>query len=375
MVKTRIAVVTGSRADFGLLRPVMHALKDRPQMELAIIVAGSHMVSPALTYRDIKQAFPDINADAVPMQIAGRTGRLEDAAATGTGISRLTRVYERLQPEWVVVLGDRIEAFAAAASASIGGIAVAHLHGGDRAEGVADEAMRHAITKLAHLHLPATDRSARRIIQMGEPADRVKVIGSPAIDGLDAISPIRDAAFAELGSPEVVFLLHPVGRESEREEAAAVGALGALRGRRVLALHPNYDPGRDGILRALRAAGDIRLLPHLPRDTFIALLKRLAASGGVLVGNSSAALIECGALRLPAVNIGSRQSGREHGTNVLHCGESQAEIEGAVARASQVNRAAISHPFGPGRAGPAAAETLAATDPRRPGFLRKRCTY
>ena len=373
--RRRVAVVTGSRADFGLLRPVMQAVKQHDAFELIIVVAGSHMVSPALTYRDIKQAFPEVSADAVPMQIAGRTGRLEDAAATGRGISRLTRVYERLQPEWVVVLGDRIEAFAAAAAASIGGIAVAHLHGGDRAEGIADEAMRHAITKLAHLHLPATEQSARRIIQMGEPADRVKVIGSPAIDGLDAIPPIKDAAFAELGSPDAILLLHPVGKANEHEEATAAAALAAVRGRKVLALHPNYDPGREGILRALKSAPDLRVLPHLPRDQFVGLLKRLAASGGVLVGNSSAALIECGALKLPAVNIGPRQSGREHGTNVVHCGESRAEIEAAVERALHIDRATITHPFGPGHAGPAAAETLAATDPRPAGFLRKRCTY
>src|SRR5205814_10141422 len=141
--------------------------------------------------------------------------------ATGRGIAGFARVFEEIRPDWVVVLGDRIEAFAAASAASIGGIAVAHIHGGDRAEGIADEAMRHAITKLAHLHLAATEQSAERIIRMGERPEHVLVIGSPAIDGLLAIPALADQRDEELGRPGAVFLMHPVGRADEREESAA----------------------------------------------------------------------------------------------------------------------------------------------------------
>jgi hypothetical protein len=154
--RTRVAIVTGSRAEFGLLVPVMHAVQARPELELQVIAAGSHLIQPALTLRDVKALFPII--DSVPMQIAGRVGRAEDAQALGTGISRFARVYAAHAPDWIVVLGDRIEAFAAASAASIGGYLLAHIHGGDRAEGVADEAMRHAITKLANLHFPQRPR-------------------------------------------------------------------------------------------------------------------------------------------------------------------------------------------------------------------------
>ena len=183
----RIAVVTGTRAEFGLLEPVMRAVAARADQQLLVIPCGSHLISPALTYRDVKAAFGSSIVDAVPMQVAGRTGRAADVEALGKGVARFGRAFERCAPDWVVVLGDRIEAFAAASAASVGGRAVAHIHGGDRAEGVADEAMRHAITKLAHLHLAATEQSRERIVRMGERPEHVRCVGSPAIDALAAI--------------------------------------------------------------------------------------------------------------------------------------------------------------------------------------------
>lgn len=374
----RVAVVTGSRADFGLLRPVMLAVRDHPRLELAVIAAGSHLVSPAETYRDVKKDFGDHIADAIPMQVAGRTGRLEDAEALGVGVSRFARCFARLRPAWVVVLGDRIEAFAAACAASIGGIALAHIHGGDRAEGVADEAMRHAVTKLAHLHLAATEQSAGRIRRMGERPDCVHVVGSPAIDGLDQIRALPDARWRELGQPECVVLFHPVGRPPAEEERAARAILGALDGRRVLAFHPNVDPGRDGILRAIEAAASdsVRAVSHLPRDEFVGLLKRLADTGGLIVGNSSGALIEAAALRVPAVDIGRRNEGRERGGNAVRADdETTPAVRAALDRARSIDRAAISHPFGNGRAGARIADVLAHVDPGDSRLLCKRRVF
>jgi UDP-hydrolysing UDP-N-acetyl-D-glucosamine 2-epimerase len=348
-----------------------------------VIAAGAHLISPGETYFEVKKAYRQHVADVVPMQVAGRTGRWEDVEALARGVGRFGRSFERLRPDWVVVLGDRIEPFAAASAASVGGLAVAHIHGGDRAEGVADEAMRHAITKLAHLHLAATERSADRIRHMGERQRFVHVVGSPAIDGLDRIPPLTDAELAELGNPEIVFLLHPVGRTSEHEEHVAAGILAALRGAgvRILALHPNHDPGRDGILRAVEAVAagggvHVTLRTHLPREKFAGLLKRLGAKDGVLVGNSSAALIEAAALKCAAVDLGPRQGGRERADNVVASStESPEDVMRAVVLARKLDRAAIKHPYGDGRAGPWIAELLARVDPREPAMLRKRCAY
>lgn len=376
--RRRIAVITGSRADFGLLQPVMRAVQTHPKLELAIIAAGAHLIQPANTYRDVKLFAAELQtpiADAVPMQTAGKTGRLEDAEALGAGVSRFARAFGRLRPDWVVVLGDRIEAFAAASAASVGGIALAHIHGGDRAEGVADEAMRHAITKLAHLHLAATAQSAERIKRMGERPEHIHTVGSPALDGLDAVPPLADEAFAGLGSPDTVFLMHPVGRTDEAEEHVAATALGALAGRRVIALEPNADPGRTGIARAI-ATSAVRSFSHIPRERFVGLLKRLAASRGVLVGNSSAALIEAAALGVRAVDIGPRQAGRERFANVVTAAdESGPAVARALAAALALDPSPVGPGLGDGRAGPRIAALLAATDPHDERLLRKRCAY
>lgn len=370
--RRRVAVVTGTRADFGLLAPVMRAVAAHPELELLVIACGSHLVSPAVSFREVKAQFEI--ADSVPMQVAGRVGRLEDVESVGRGVSRFARSFGGLRPDWVVVLGDRIEAFAAATAASIGGFALAHVHGGDRAEGVADEAMRHAITKLAHLHLAATAQSADRIVRMGEHRERVHVVGSPALDDLPRLGPLSDEAWAELGSPRAVFLMHPVGRSDEAEEAAASGVLAAIADRPVLALAPNLDPGRRGVARAIQVAG-VRTVEHLPRDRFVGMLRRLAASGGVLVGNSSAGLIEAAALRLPVVDVGSRQHGREHAGNVVRCAEHADAVAAAVRTAERLDLSTLAHPYGDGRAGVRAAEVIARTDPHDARVLRKRCAY
>lgn len=375
--RRRIAIVTGSRAEFGLLRPVMHAVAAHPELELLVIAAGSHLIQPAETFREVKRHFAV--ADSVPMQIAGRTTRADDAEALGRGVARFTRSFESLRPDWVVVLGDRIEAFAAAAAASIGGWALAHIHGGDRAEGIADEAMRHAITKLAHLHFPATAQSARRIASMGERPGSIHAVGSPAIDAIIGAPPAPAEVWNDLGQPTCILLLHPIGRTDEQEEAAAAEVIAGLAGERVVALHPNHDPGRAGIMRAIQGAPALAgARAHLAREVFVGALLRLAtmAPRGVLVGNSSAGLIEASALRCPVVDIGPRQRGRERVGNVVHVELEHAEgVRAAVARARALDLSGLVHPYGDGRAGQRIAGVLAATDPATPGLLRKCCAF
>lgn len=384
----RVAIVTGSRAEYGLLRPVMRAVAAHQRLELLVVAAGSHLVEPAMTIRDVQADFPV--ADTVVMQTAGKSGRAEDVEAVGRGIVRFGRVFETLNPDWVVVLGDRIEAFAAATAASIGGRALAHIHGGDCAEGVADEAMRHAITKLAHLHFPATERSRDRILKMGERREHVHCVGSPAIDALADIPVMNDRESAELGEPRTLLLMHPSGLPEERERgllAALIRAVDDNSDGPVLALAPNLDPGRQIVLEALRTrcadtAGPRpwRFVEHLPRERFVGLLKRLALlGGGLMVGNSSAALIEGAAIGLRAVNVGPRQSGRERAGNVVDLSESELlDWEGADSfpRARVLPKEGLGqHPYGDGRAGERIADMLSRTDPHDPGLLRKHCTY
>lgn len=375
----RVMVVTGTRAEFGLLRPVMEAIEGHPGLELLVVAAGSHMVQPAVTFREVKARFAI--ADSIPMQTAGRVGRLHDVEALGKGVARFGRSYEMNEPDAVVVLGDRIEAFAAACAASVGGYVLAHIHGGDRAEGVADESMRHAITKLAHIHFPATQASAQRIIAMGEDPARVITVGSPAIDGLGEIGPMGDEDFAELGSPEVVVLMHPIGREDGAEERAMRAVLEAVGEKRVLTLHPNLDPGRRGIMRAIEAAPiDVQVREGLRRDQFVGLLKRVGACGGALVGNSSAGLIEAAAIGCPSVDIGERQAGRERCEGWSeHAGEDAETIRSALARVTDPSHPRSSHPYGEGHSGVGVARELGRLLGELPQDrrerVRKRCVY
>ncbi len=371
----KIMVVTGTRAEFGLLRPVMYAVHAQENCELRVVVAGSHLVQPAVTFREVKAEFGI--ADSIPMQTAGQVGRLADVEALGKGISRFGRSLEMNNPDCVVVLGDRIEAFAAASAASIGGYPLAHIHGGDRAEGVADEAMRHAITKLAHIHFPATQTSAARIIKMGEDPVMVHVVGSPAIDGLDAIPPMGDGAFAELGSPEVVALIHPIGRDDAAEQGAMELVFEAFGDKRVLVLHPNLDPGRRGIMAAIESAPiDVLVCPQLVRTEFIGLLKRVGQSGGALVGNSSAGLIEAAAIGCPSVDIGDRQRGRERCDGwSAHADEDVDSIRRAFEAITEPGLARSAHPFGDGHSGERIAAVLGSVDFASPSLVRKRCAY
>lgn len=373
--KARVAVVTGTRAEFGLLRPVMTAIAAQPRLELAVIAAGSHLLLPANTVQEVKQAFR-VGA-VVPMQQPGKHTRIDDAEALGRGIARFARTFYKMNVDCVVVLGDRIEAFAAAAAASVGGVPLVHIHGGDRAEGVADEAMRHAITKLAHIHFPATRASADRIARLGEPESSIHVVGSPAIDGLAAIA----ADASDLHNPELVILHHPTGlpESDERAHAAAIADAAAATKSRVLVLAPNHDPGRAAVLDVLQSAvqrHDWLFVEHLPRDRFVALLKHLARTNGMLIGNSSAGLIEAAAIGCKAVNAGPRQAGRESAANAIHVPHpTAAALSDAIAAHRSSGPCATAHPYGDGQAGPRIAAILAHFDFDDPALLRKRCVH
>lgn len=363
----RIAIVTGTRAEYGLLRSVMHAVDRHPQLTLEVLVTGIHLLPDRNGIDEIAGEF-DIAA-TIPMQIPDESGRSADAAAIGRGVSGFAARFAAEKPDVVVVLGDRIEAFAAAGAAAVSGIHVAHMHGGDRAQGIADESLRHAITKLAHIHLPATEASAKRIELLGENPERIHVVGSPAIDDLDDFAPVSDAQYESLGSPRFVVLLHPLGRSiaAEREIAERVLQACSETGA-TLAMHPNNDTGFEGIVQAIESRGGTNRR-HLPRGEFVGLLRRVDA----IVGNSSAGLIEAAAVGVRSVNIGERQAGREKPANVIDIAEDGLKEKLAQylrqARTSPLVRAP--HPYGDGRAGKRAAGVLAAVDLHQIGVTKK----
>jgi len=345
--KRTIAVVTGTRAEFGLLEPVMRAIEDRAELRLRVVVAGLHLTTG--TWQDVSEAGFQIDA-RVRMQTKDRTGRAADVAAVGKGISGFGKAFEELQPDFIVVLGDRIEAFAAASAASVGGWRAAQIHAGDRAEGVADEAMRHAISKLAHLHFTATARSRSRLLRMGEHTLTVANVGSPAVDGLTDVKPLTNA-------PALIVMQHPIGESNATEKRWMRATLAATKDYERMVMMPNADPGSDGIHAAIKAA-KVKAVDHLPRSRWLAML----AGAGAIVGNSSAGLIEAAVLKTPCVNIGPRQAGREKPRNVVDCDYGKESVQAAIKRALAMNTRKLSHPYGQGNAGQRIAQRLATVD-------------
>ncbi|MFP4145603.1 MAG: UDP-N-acetylglucosamine 2-epimerase [Phycisphaeraceae bacterium] len=351
--------MTGTRAEFGLLAPVMRAIEARPSLTLRVVAAGMHLAAGSES--DITDAGFSVDA-RVPMQQPGATGRAADVGALGRGVSGFGEAMAKLDPDVVLVLGDRIEALAAGLAASVGGFRLAHIHGGDRAEGVADEAMRHAISKLAHLHFPATAESRDRLIRLGEDERRVFCVGSPAADALDGVESAADA-------PELIVMQHPIGAEPEQERTWMAATLAATANRDRLVLMPNHDPGREGIVAAIEAA-DAPVADHLPRPRFLGLLKGARA----IVGNSSAGLIEAAVLGTPCVSIGPRQGGRERPAGVIDADYGEKSVREAVAAALELDTANLTHPYGDGHAGERIASLLAELD-LAAAPLRKRNSY
>ncbi|MEO0475183.1 MAG: UDP-N-acetylglucosamine 2-epimerase [Planctomycetota bacterium] len=340
-----IAVITGTRAEYGLLEPVLDAMQDHDVLEPFLVVTGTH-----LTTNSIKDIRHSITARVKMQRTGAAASREEDVQSLGRGVMAIGRVLTELSPNVVLVLGDRIEALAGALAAQVGGFYLAHIHGGDRAEGVADEAMRHAISKLSHLHFAATTQSKKRLVRMGEHEAHVHNTGSPAIDGLKDVVPDDEA-------PDLIIMQHPVGASPDDEYQWMQATLDATEKHSRLILTPNHDPGRNAILRAIL---DNKLTPtdHLPREQFLSLLAGCKA----IVGNSSAGLIEAAALKTPAVNLGDRQAGREKPGNVIDAKHNKTAIQRAVKQALAMKTGSLRHPYGDGSTGRKIAELLAKID-------------
>jgi UDP-N-acetylglucosamine 2-epimerase (non-hydrolysing)/GDP/UDP-N,N'-diacetylbacillosamine 2-epimerase (hydrolysing) len=340
--KRRIAVVTGTRAEYGILESTLREIDQHPRLALRLVVAGMHLLRKfGLTVRQIERDGWRIAA-RVRMQ-RGDDSPTDQALGLSRGISGMAAAFERIKPDVVLVLGDRIEALAGALAAVTTGRIVAHIHGGDVAEGDFDESLRHAITKLAHLHFPATQSAARRIVRMGEPPQRVWCVGAP---GLDRLRELMQSGIARNGSRTssaplyALVIQHACGRPADVEERAArlVLEASASAGLHRHIIGPNSDRGHRGVLRAIErhlwesSNGDALLQPSLPRDEF--LTEMLGAA--VVVGNSSCGIIEAPSAGVPSVNIGRRQAGRERGgSTVIDAPENARAIQEALRRAGR----------------------------------------
>jgi UDP-hydrolysing UDP-N-acetyl-D-glucosamine 2-epimerase len=337
----RICVVTGSRAEYGLLHGLLSGIEDEPGLELKLVVTGMHLAPRfGLTVREIEDdGF--VIAERVDIGLDGDSPAAT-ARAMGVCVIGMGEAFERLHPAIVVVLGDRFEILAAAQAALVARIPIAHIHGGELTEGAFDDSMRHAITKMAHLHFVAGPAHRARIIQLGEAPDRIFEVGALGLDNIAQLEPLeRTALEAEigfrLGEGFLLVTYHPVtlandgGRRAVQELLAA---LDAFPDRQVLVTGVNADPGHDRIGARITeyasARSDrTRVCASLGRRRYLSAMKLCAA----VIGNSSSGLIEAPAIGAPSVNLGSRQRGRERAPSVIDCGETRDEIGAAIRKA------------------------------------------
>lgn len=377
--RKRIAVITGTRAEYGLLGSTLDAIGATHGLELHLLVTGMHLLKRfGYTVREIAADGRPIAA-RVPMQ-RGDDSPTDQAEGLARGVAGMSRYLAKANIDVVLALGDRIEALAGALAAVTTGRALAHVHGGDVAPGDADDSIRHAITKLAHIHLAATRQSARRIIRMGERPEYVHVVGAPGLDRLHQVLGNRKATKRPGRSKTALVIQHAHGRSPAVEQRVAADVLRATAdaGLRRVIIYPNSDRGHSGVLRAIDASlklannGDMTVHHSMPRDAFLNALIEAA----VLIGNSSAGIIEAPLAGTPTVDVGERQQGREPGgASVLHAGENYASIRSTLTRALRRRpKRGGQTVYGDGHAGQRIASILQEVQ-ITPALLRKRIRY
>jgi UDP-hydrolysing UDP-N-acetyl-D-glucosamine 2-epimerase len=355
-----IGVVTVGRSDYGLYRPVLRRIADNPELSLRLIVAGAHLLPQfGMTVDAIKADGFEV-AERIEMALASDSPEAV-AKSVGIGVTGFAQSYANDRPDLLLVLGDRYEMLAAVVAALPFAIPIAHIHGGELTEGAIDEAIRHSITKMSHLHFAATDEYAQRITQLGEEPWRVVVSGAPGLDNLNGFEPRTRAELEgefglDLSTPPLLVTFHPVTLEYTRtgEQMRELTAALEASGLPIVITYPNADAGHHEVERLAEEFSKrlprVKLVVNLGTDAYFSLMGRAAA----MVGNSSSGIIEAASFGLPVVNIGNRQGGRIRAANVIdvEC-ESDAIVDGIRLVTSSDFReglAGLVNPYGDGHA-------------------------
>jgi UDP-hydrolysing UDP-N-acetyl-D-glucosamine 2-epimerase len=369
----KICTVIGSRANYSSIKSAMSAIHRHPDLELQIVAAASALLDRygQVVNLIVKDGF-EIN-ERLHILIEGETPATM-AKSTGIGLIELPSAFERLAPDVVITVGDRFETMATTLAAAYMNIPVAHTMGGE-VSGTIDESIRHAVTKFAHIHFPASRDAAERIVKLGERPEMVFRVGCPRIDlvaeilaedGDDLDSHMFNLGVGgpiDLSKPFVLVSQHPVTTEYGEGERQITETLRAVRdtGMQAIVLWPNADAGSEDISRGMRKwrehgmAENMHFFKNLPIAAYIRLMKRTAC----LVGNSSSGIREGAFIGTPVVNIGSRQAARERGCNVIDVAPVEADIRAAIMTQSAHGHYAMEDIYGDGRSGERIAETLA----------------
>ncbi|MDE7437769.1 MAG: UDP-N-acetylglucosamine 2-epimerase (hydrolyzing) [Muribaculaceae bacterium] len=344
----KICVVTGTRAEYGILSGLLKVLNATVDVELQVIATNMHL-SPSygMTVNEIEADGLTVSC-RIPLPLEDNSAK-GTVRAMGVAMEGFSEAYESLQPDMILILGDRYEMLAAASAATIFGIPVVHFHGGEITEGAYDDAIRHAITKLSTYHFTATEEYRGRVIQMGEEPERVFNVGALGVDNIlheqfmtlsefnRSLKDITEGEIPELKEGFLLVTFHPVTRQPEdaaMQTKALLRALDECKDRQVLFTMPNSDTGGKivgDLIREWESANKDRAIcvTSLGRKRYYSALKHC----GAVVGNSSSGLIEAPSFGIPTVNIGDRQKGRAQGNTVINCAADEASIKKAITSA------------------------------------------
>lgn len=376
-----VSVVTGSRADFGLLKPIIRRIKSHPRLQLRLFVTGSHFsAAHGASIREIEQeGFAVDHVVDVPIDdtYAGV------ASVIAETVSGVTHGIQRFRPDVLLLLGDRYEILAASLAASISRVPIAHIAGGDSTAGAYDEGFRHAISKLAHVHFATNERSAQALRAMGEEAWRVYVTGSPGIDAMFEASTIPSSSLSEqigiaINERTIVVTYHPVTVAPDRARNDALILVEALRmlpdDVGVVVTGTNTDAEGSQIAAVLQEfcaayPSRTRYVESLGQQAYVSLMK----VAGAVVGNSSSGLYEAPSVGIPTVNIGERQLGRILAPSVIQSDIDRSAIATAITNALKMGRQRPSFPYGNGNASEMIVQLLDNLPPRDV-LLRKAMT-
>lgn len=369
-MKRKVCVVTGTRAEFGLLRWLMEEIKNTDGLELQIIATGMHL-SPefGLTYREIEEAGFHINFK-VEMLLSADTSTAV-TKSMGLGLIGFADAYQQLSPDIIVLLGDRFEIFAAAAAALIAKVPIAHLHGGETTEGAFDEAIRHSITKMSHLHFVAAEEYKRRVIQLGEATERVFNVGGLGIDAIKRIKlmdrqTLEESIGFQFRERNLLITFHPVTldeQNSTQQMEALLEALNDLHDTGLIFTMANADTGGRELASMVNAF--VTTHPNARAYNSLGQLRYLSCMQIVdgVVGNSSSGLAEAPSMGIGTIDIGDRQRGRLRASSVIHCESTRDQITGALTTlytpAFKASLKQVINPYGTGGASQKIVEVLA----------------
>jgi GDP/UDP-N,N'-diacetylbacillosamine 2-epimerase (hydrolysing) len=365
----KICVITGTRAEYGLLLWVMQSIKDIPQLTLQIIATGMHL-SPefGLTYREIEK--DGFRIDRKVEMLTSSDTPVGIAKSMGLGLIGFADALHELRPDLIVVLGDRFEIFVAVSAALVARIPVAHLHGGETTEGAFDEALRHSITKMSHLHFVAAEAYRQRVIQLGEQPERVFLVGGLGVDSIKRLK-LLDRAELEasldfkLGQKSLLITFHPVTLEAstaEEQMSELLAVLSELNETQLVFTLPNADTDGRALIKMVEqfveTHHNARAYASLGHMRYLSCISHVDG----VIGNSSSGLTEAPLFNKGTINIGNRQRGRLQAASVINCEPTRTSIETALRKLYSVDfqktLLRVVGPYGDGGAAAKVVDTL-----------------